>query len=71
MTRTKTIFIASASEDTAITMMISDAIRDAKLPNTLSFNLEPKPWFKEELSLNQSILQSLVKFPNKYDYGFK
>jgi Predicted nucleotide-binding protein containing TIR-like domain len=69
MTRTKTIFIASASEDTAITMMISDAIRDAKLPNTLSFNLEPKPWFKEELSLNQSILQSLVKFPNKYDYG--
>jgi hypothetical protein len=69
MNKPKTIFIASASEDTTITMMIAEAIRDAQISTSLCFVLEPKPWFKEEFTLNHANLHSLVKFPKKYDYA--
>jgi hypothetical protein len=65
----RTIFIASATEDASVMMLVVESIINANHSKSAPFFLQPVPWNKTEWTLNQANLHSIIEFPKKYDYG--
>lgn len=67
---TRTIFIASSSDDKGTARMIVKALLRCNRADAI-FHLQPVHWENSEwrTQLNESLLNALVEFPKKYNYG--